>query len=271
MAKTSHRKPVTSSTPKELLSGGFPSFNKTNFDEAVFGQGYEIFLEKALKCPCRGKSNNQPLANCKNCGGIGWFFIDKTSTRAVVQSMNRQEKYKTWSQEDVGTVSVSLRDDDEISIMDRITVLDLMSRYSEVIRPRQANGVNVARLIYEPIEIESAYLFQEPDQKLYPLLSSHYTIEENRLILINSFTNIDDASVSIRYKHNPQYHVVDITREQVSNRNSLDNNCDPNELVVKRKIGELIIHCVAKKAHHVLDSPDLLGESLFDNTVPKSA
>lgn len=267
MAKTSHRKPVTTKTPEKLLSGGFPSFAKNDFDEAVFGQGYEIHLERALNCPCRNKSSNNPLSNCKNCGGVGWVFIDKTLTRSVIQSMNRQEKYKTWSQDGVGTVSVSLRDDNEIAFMDRITILDLQSHYSEVVRPNLTNGRYVARMIYNPIEVEDAFMFQSFDQKLYPLkVGTHFTIEENRIILSSSLTNVSEPSITIRYKHHPQYHIIDITREQVSNRNSLAEQCEPNEPTAKRKIGELPIHAVARRAQYILDSPDLSGESLFDNT-----
>lgn len=264
MAKDSHKKPVTSDTPPELTGQSQPKFNKQDFDEFVYDKGYQVHIEKALRCPCRIEANSQPLPNCKNCGGIGWFFIEKKSTRAALVAMNRTVKNTPWNETDRGTVSISLRDDDRIAFMDRITQLDLLSSYSEVCKLRWLENKLISGLIYNPKEVENVYLFEDASKKLYKLLTTDYVLDEYKII-VNLPRDYEGFKISVRYRHNPQFHVIDITREQVANRGSLtpDNNLqDP----ISDRLGQLPVHGIARRAHYVLDTPDLLGESLFDNT-----
>lgn len=262
----SHIKPVTAETSPELTGQSQPKFNKGDFDDAVYDKGYILHIEKALRCPCRIQVNDQPLVDCKNCGGVGWIFTDKKETRGVLQAMNRMVKNAPWTESDRGTVSVSVRDDDKLAFMDRITQTELRSTYSEILRLRRYNDVFVARSLYDIKQIDSVLLFDGSQRKLIRLAEEQYSFSDYVFSVSLDLTGIEDPRVTIRYEHNPQFHVIDITREQVANRGSMNfdgNLQDP----ISDRLGWLPIHGIARRAHYVLDTPDLAGESLFDNSI----
>lgn len=270
--REAHARPVTETTPEEILVNHQPSFNKQEFDDAIFHKGYQIYLEKCLKCPCRIAANQQPLPGCYNCGGTGWVFINKKSTRAVIQSMNRQTKFQNWTAEDRGTVSVSLRDDDKIAWMDRVTILDLMGTHSEVLKLKKFGDRNVwtGKAIYYPLSIEHIFLFAGSEKPFAKLTTQEYEIQDSYVRVLRDLSGVQEPTISIRYQHNPQYHIIDITREQMAQRGTLPADCDPND-PVQNRLGWMPVHGVARRAHYIMDIPDRFGESLFDNTDIASA
>ena len=92
-------KPITIQTPPNTVGQPSVQLVKNDFDVAIEKKGYRVYHDKASKCPCASKNGGAPQSNCKNCGGSGWFYINRTRTRMVVQSMNINTTNKEWSEE----------------------------------------------------------------------------------------------------------------------------------------------------------------------------
>lgn len=271
----SHNKPIIEETSPNIDLTA-PHFNKDSFDEAVYEHGYDVTLEKAVRCPCRLKANGNARPDCVNCGGSGWIFVNKRSTVIVSQSMNTSVKNnKAWSEDDRGTISVSSRPQDRLSFMDRITILDLESSFSEILFLREFNGKILSTFIYNPTSIELVYLFTDSSQSLtYLTLDEDYTVTNNIFELnydkyINLLENDHESiSISVRYNHNPSYHVIDIPRERTADRRATDNGleCEIEDVSVTREKPQLIVNAIARKAQYAIDKPNLEGLGLVDNS-----
>lgn len=266
MDKNAHNKPVTFETPIELGAKNQPEFNKQDFDDSVYTKGYDVYIEKAIKCACVLKANGDALPNCRNCGGTKWVFVNKRLTKAVMQSMNKQTKFLNWSEVDRGTVSITVRDDDKLAFMDRVTNLNLVSTYSETLQIKQTNNKLLAYTIYPIIVPTECYLFEDSDKPLKQLqLNTDFTISDNKFILNDSYKqySIEELSVSVRYTHFPQYHVLDINRDAMANLGAM-HSCENPDL--NKEYSPLLISAVARKAHYTMDESNIDGESLYDNS-----
>jgi hypothetical protein len=126
------KRPIVIETPPIGLDRPRANFINTEFDINIWEHGYNVIHELGLQCPCKSKNTNQQ-SNCKNCGGSGWIFLNPTKTRMVLHSMNLNTKYQMWSQENAGTVSISCRSNETLGFMDRLTVLDGLAIFWEVL------------------------------------------------------------------------------------------------------------------------------------------
>jgi len=268
---SSHDKPIIEVTSPDIDLTA-PHFNKSDFDNAVYEHGFDSTIERAIRCPCRIEANNNGLSGCKNCGGSGWLFVNKRSTVIVSQSMNTSTKNKTWNEEDRGTISISARPEDRLGFMDRVTILDLESTYSEIIRIRRYKGRLLATTIYNPNSIEFVYLFTDQKEKLVPLKrGDDYTVTNNVFELNkkheDKFGVKELISITIRYIHYPSYHVIDIPRERTADRraSTSEGNCILNKEITNKK-PQLVINAIARKAQYAIDKPNLEGVGLFDNS-----
>lgn len=266
--KESHKKPILETTPESLTDQSQVNFSEEEFNGLVFNKGQDILIEKSIKCPCEDKVTGQTLTKCLNCGGRRWIFVSKRKTAGVIQALNRKTKFQNWTEDDKGTASLTVRAIDRLAFMDRITLLSVTSIYSENLKFKKYRDKLYAYTIYYPLLITEAYLFQGEDKMLKPLkLNIDYTIDENKLILNNNYSNLnlEVLSISVRYTHYPQYNVIDIPREIIVNK---QKNCAEDDVQA-----DLPLNVVIRKAHYVLDAPNLYGDSLFDNTVydPNSA
>lgn len=231
---------------------------RDKFDSLIFQKGYDVIKESAIKCPCVSKNTNQQ-SNCKNCGGSGWIFLNAKKTKMVMHSMNLSTKYKEWSSENVGTASISCIAEDELSFMDRITTLDGNAIFSEVLFVKQRDDVYYFNTIYNIKEILFIGLFIKTSEILKPLIYGvDFTYSENKIIFLTVSPYIDplvteqDISIAVRYKHAPQFHVIDIPRETMQTFNKIGGQ--------EEGPIDLPIHAVARRSHYVLDRQN------FDNT-----
>lgn len=267
--KDSFHKSVTYQVSEELGVNN-PWFSKPDFDGSIFGNGYDVYIEKAIKCACRIKATTGSLPNCSNCGSTGWIFVNKRQSKAVMQSMNKQTKFLNWSEVDRGTVSISLRDADKVAFMDRITNLNVVSTYSEAISPRLIKDKLVVYTIYPIIVATECYFFDGVDKKLKQLvLNTDYTILDNKIILNDKFkgSSLDECGVAVRYTHFPQYCVLDVPRDAIANLGALHSCETPG---INNEYAPLPIHAIGRKSHFILDEPNFDGVSLFDNTFDPS-
>ena len=97
---------IRTQTPPNLV--GIPKvnvFNKEDFNAALWENGYDVILEEAIACPCKGQSSDN-LSTCSNCLGTGWVFVNPIKTKAFITSINRNTKYKDWSPEMIASLSI---------------------------------------------------------------------------------------------------------------------------------------------------------------------
>jgi len=113
---------IIQQTPPNTQGKTRVDLDKSDFDALVWQKGYDVYVDKAMKCPCRNTPDSQALSNCRNCGGSGWIFFNRKETRMVLQSMNANNRYQEWSEEKLGTVRITSLNKEQLTYMDRITI-----------------------------------------------------------------------------------------------------------------------------------------------------
>lgn len=265
-----HDKPIIAQTPLDLSTLQFsPQLTASDFKQSIANYGYDVTIEKALMCPCRDKANGHVDTGCKNCGATGWIFINKKKTRALVSNINQQTKYLDWTEDNIGTVNITTLPEDRVGYMDRVTLLDIDTVMSQIVHVRKSSTNELfAFLAYVPTEIDSIFLFLDAQSELEHLDPNKYSIQHNKLILDNSYLsqltgvtnlNLQYLNVTIRYFHQPVYHIIDINREVVKSRSK---ECATGLKALK----EFPISSIGKKPHALYEIPDFTGDGLFDNS-----
>ena len=259
MSSNSNQNPIIHTTPP--FSGGQAEVNlvKGDFDNLVWSKGRDVILDKNYRCPCCTFNDNQPQSGCKNCGGSGYIFIQRVKTRMVIQSQTLKTNFKEWSEEESGNINVTSLAGDKIAFMDRITVFDSLWTHNENIHFFTRNNQKIGRLDYPPVEVENIFLFQDNDSPLIRLTHLlDYTIEEDIIILDNKYFGYENATVSIRYRAYPTYHIIDVTRESMSSRDML------------KKVGNFPVHAIARRSHYVVDNQNIDKNFLLNNSYTES-
>jgi len=260
MSTNSNSKPIIHRTPPNQAGQAKVSLKKNDFDAAIWSQGYNVFIDKAIKCPCKVKSNNHALSSCKNCGGSGYVFLNRYKSKLILQSMNIDTRYKEWSEERLGTVKITARNEDELAYMDRITLLEGLTIHTETLHPFQIDNKVKARLNYPPLEIEEISAFVDSETKLKRLeYGTDYTVADNIFTFSDEFLAWEHFTVSIRYKHHPTYYIIDLPRG-VMETEALNKNNGSNEST------RMPIHAIGRRSHYVLDEQDFDNEFLLDNS-----
>jgi hypothetical protein len=238
-------------------------FLKSEIDGVVWQKGQFVIFEQALICACKSPSGGF-LPTCKNCGGSGWVFVKPTETKMVIHSMNKDTKFKEWSQEDLGKVSISCLDSIEISYMDRITLKNGLTVYNESLTGKVIDNKIVFLTIYDIEEITYIGLFQGVNLPFKQLkISVDYTYSDNLIILDSKYYNsqitaeLQDKSITVRYKHKAQFHVLDTPRDIFVSDHKVDG---------KRENIRLPFHAIGRRAHYVIDRPNLSGTNILPNT-----
>jgi hypothetical protein len=130
--------------PNLIGKPNVPLFENNLFESVIWNKGYDILVEQAVACPCRGRSGSAK-PTCLNCLGLGHMFINPIQTKAIISSINKDTKYKNWSMEMTGTIAVTVRGDDHFSFFDKITFRMRVSEMSEV-KPVQIVQVSIGNL-----------------------------------------------------------------------------------------------------------------------------
>ena len=179
----------------------------------------------------------------------------------LLHSMNRETKYKEWSEERMGNVSISASDKDQIGFMDKITLLNGNSLHTQVLYPVEYNGELISYLNYPVVEIMECFLYINADQKLKKLeQDSDFFVSGNLFRLNLKYKNtIPYLQVSIRYRHLVVFHVVDITRD-IMVSNTL------NEVTGREEPINLPLSGVGRRAHYILDWTNYTSDYLFNNS-----
>ena len=244
-------------TPPKLTSSPRVDFLTPDFDALVWNKGYDVVYEKAIQCPCSMRTQNYQ-SSCMNCMGSGWIFINPVQTKAVLQSINRNTKYQQWSQEMLGTISVTMENRFQLSFMDKLRVIDSTIIYAENVLVRNFEGQLYAYTIYPIIDITECFLFIDVKSKLQFLINGvDFTFQENK-ILFNSSNIKEGSSISVRYIHNLQYNIIDINHD-VRNSYLLDNRSREQQNL-------LPIGAIGRKSHYIIDALNVDGTNIYDNS-----
>jgi hypothetical protein len=249
---------VTNTPPPNLLNKPDVQFQPDDFSALIYQKGLDLVIEKATSCPCRSKENGSPQSNCQNCCGTGWVLYNPNQTRMVLQAMNLNTKYKEWSKENIGTMMVSSMATDVLGFMDRLTVKDSESVFSQVLFPYVYSGVLFAFTIYDIIGIEEIFLFQDVSSPLIKLNSTQYSFEGNKIVLDNEFVSVENLTISVRYKHFIQYHIIDLVKE-VRNSKGLDDRGYETTI-------QMPFHAIARRSHYILDRANYENNNGIDNS-----
>lgn len=232
---------------------------KPDFDTLVHQKGRDVVLETALQCPCKSKSTNQSSA-CRNCGGTGWVFINPRRTRMILTAIDIVNEYRPWSEELRGTVSVTAFVEDEMSIMDRITAIDGESIHNEVLYLKSKQDNVFTYSTYDLKEILYIALYEGDNVPLRRLEENiDFTIERN-IIHFNvtdfKFPQIDANNITIRYKHAPQFHIIEMKRD------TMQSYRWENQEVQQH----FPTSAVARRSHFQLSAENLNNDRLLDNS-----
>lgn len=244
------------------------------FETLIQTQGYDALIDRALRCPCCDKATGQAMSTCKNCGGRGWFFVDRTETRLLAQHMDSKKRYDEWSQVNRGTASITTRGIDKLGFMDRIILTQLEEWFSETLHPVLFDGQLIAYPIYEPLEISNVFLFASDVAPLVPLSADMYSVVGNKIVFSENVLNLVDLEsldikdvneiplhITIRYSHYPVYHVIDMNRELMRVREGKLCGQGYDEY-----LRQMPINVLARKAHYIFDNQKW-DEVYYDNTV----
>lgn len=241
-----------------------------DFNELIYSQGYDAYIDRALRCPCVDKATGQALSTCKNCLGRGWFFVDRHETRVIAQHMDNKKRYESWGEVNRGTASITARGTDKLGFMDRIILLQLEAYFSEILRPIMYEKELVAYPLYEPLFVTNIFLYVGDYTKLEPIPEEMYKIDGRKIVFDQSLLTVapveginqkqPSLSISIRYAHYPVFHVIDANRELMRVRESKFCTYDDEHLK------DMPINVLARKAHYIFASQQF-GNVAYENTV----
>ena len=233
-------------------------FRKNEFDVTIWNHGYDVIIEKALRCPCKTKGADN-LSNCKNCGGSGWVFINPVKTKAILSGQGNQTVFKEWSETNMGNVNISVRDIDRLAFMDRITALDGQTIHTQTAHPNFYKGVVFAFLDYVVKQMHQVFMFHSATEKLLLLTEGiDYQITDSKIILDSKFNEIQDITLSLRYTHAPQYYVIDVKRDVMV--------ATVNDTYTGKRKAQMPISAMGRRAHYVLDRQNFNGDLIYDNS-----
>lgn len=233
---------------------------KREFDTLIHQKGRGVLLETALQCPCKSPSSGQQ-SNCNNCGGTGWIFVNPRETRMVLTAISTVTEFRPWSEELRGTVNITTHVEDELSIMDRITALSGESIHNEVLFIKAKATQRFTYCTYNVKKSLYIGLFQGINQPLIKLVEGvDYTVVKNAIKFEDTlefpFEAIEDNSITIRYKHAPQFHVIEMKRDTMQTFNWEGKEVDQN----------MPTSAIARRAHYQLSAQNLSGDRLLDNS-----
>lgn len=261
--------PTPTDNTKQILvkpTSALPSkpqarLQKRNFDTLVEQKGYRVIHQKAIECPCTTVAN-QPLPDCRNCGGSGWAWINPTLTKAIVQSMNKSTKYKEWSTEILGTASITTFEEVSIGYMDKITVLDTEVSYTQIVKPQvyDDDGTARATLLYVPLSIEAIYLYVDSTTALRILnFPDDVVLIGNVLEFSSELSAIPNLTITVRYKHNQEYAILDIPRSVMSSESLHHDTKEKDHF-------KFPIHAIGRLFHYTVNETSIDGNYLFNNS-----
>lgn len=252
---------------QEFVTGNYPGsdFILPEVLSAIRDKGYNVIFEKAYLCSCKSNSNAGHLSNCENCGGSGYFFANPTRTKMLITGIQHDEKMKEgalqgWGLLDTGNVMVTASNDDKITYMDRITLLDATTEHNQILYPKLTDDevTLFAMTQYDILSIDFIGLFEGATSRIRRLIEpDDYSFINNIITFNSSFNDLDDPHVTVRYLHKPVFHVVDLLRESMISFTGQHPRQTKMVMPIK---------AMARRAHLMKDIENYDGDRLLDNS-----
>lgn len=251
---------TTGSAPQNART----DFDKKGFSDLIQQKGKDVVIEKAIQCPCKSEAVNAQ-SNCKNCGGTGFIFVNPKEVRMVMQKINLVNDFAPWSEENRGFVNISYEACEELAWMDKITDKNGISIFNQVLFFKAAEDSSVFTYTTYPIK-KALYvgLFKGVDEPIQKLVENvDFTIERNIVRLINDDLiqdTVQNTNITIRYKHSPVFHVVEMKRETMETFEFNDG---------KEVLKHMPLNAIARRAHYISNIENLSGNRLLNNNYPE--
>jgi hypothetical protein len=240
-------------------------FDQEKFTELIRQKGKDVILEVALMCGCKSPAANAQ-SNCRNCGGSGWIFVNAKETRMVLQKINLVNDFAPWSEENRGFVNITCNADEEIAFYDKLTDKNGIATFQQVLFFKEAEDHTIFTYTTYPIKaIKYVGLFKGvgvPHQKLVENVD--YTFERNIITLINEDLiqgTIENTNITIRYKHSPVFHIVEMKRETME---TYEFNAGSEVLK------HMPLSAIARRAHYIPNIENISGNRLLNNDYTES-
>jgi hypothetical protein len=200
---------------------------------------------------------------------LGWIWINPTTSKALISSINKNTQFKEWSEELMGTISISLIADtieqksNRIAFMDKITIENNSSIFSELKRIRTSAELTPQKFVflsYPVLSVEDVFLFDSQTDPLIRLAASEYslsTVNEYVLKISKTLAVDSNGTASIRYKHKLEYVVIDIPHD-VRQTILIDHE--------GRKQKQLLpVQAIGRKLHQYFAVPNYDGTGVISN------
>ncbi len=250
----------------KTLPGGssLPSdFNKSQIDATLRDKGQNVLREQSLLCPCKASVSSSALSDCQNCGGSGYVFVNPTKTKMLVSGIMADNKFKDaalqgWGMVDTGTVKLTAYDSDKFSYMDRVTLLDATSEHEQLLYPSLSDDETEVFVYtqYNVLSVVALFAFVDSVTPLRKLAQdTDYSFVDNILTLVDP--TLAGAAITLRYRHRPVFHVIDVLRDSMTSTEGQYGS--QKELI-------LPVHALARRAHLIKDVENLTGNRLLDNS-----
>jgi len=244
------------------LGGVFNDVNwfQPHFDSSIYQKGYHVYWDNIVMCPCKKEGVNSHESTCRNCGGKGFVVAERVKTKMLISSINLETKYREWSIEKTGTVRITAFSGLYLTYQDKITLIETLVGHNEVLYLKKTpdNLAFYSFTYYPIIELEKAYWFKNVDQKLEVIPISEFDIDEEKIICNHNFGLITNPVITLKYKYNPQYSILDNTREIIKapifDSNGREQNVD------------FPVSGVGRRMHLIYDQNNYAGNYLLDNT-----
>lgn len=239
---------------------GRVDFDQKLYEDLIAVKGRKVLWEMAMPCPCQ-TDRSQHLPSCKNCSGVGWLFVNPVNTSMIVKQVNIITDYKPWSEEMRGTATITAPNSIRLSNMDRVSLLESESVFSETLQIKEEDGTLFSYFTYAPITILAMGLFIDVDSKIEWLPQTEYEINGQYLTVQNGSVLVNGNTITVRYIHRPVFHIIELQREVIETYKNVGG---------VEKIQKLPISAVARRAHYLLGEKNLQGSLIFDNSFPVS-
>lgn len=243
-------------------TGGNTFWNKTEFDGAINDRGYNCTTEKAIKCPCVNLATGSALPSCQNCGGTSWVYIDKKNkVKVLLQSMAYSEKYFNWTQANTATARATIWDIEKLVYMDKVTLDDASTNYSQHIRLQEYDNKLFGFTTYPVEKVLGIYAFLSPTDPLMLLIENtdfYFDKGKNILFFNEKVLSLDNKTMTVHYTHKPQYIVIDILRDIIQQKVVRVGDSAP-------KLENLPNSYIMRRLHFALNINYLGNSILLDN------
>lgn len=225
----------TSGLTNADVQTGRADFDKKSFDVLIRQKGLKLKHYEATRCPCTLQENGNAIPSCVNCHGFGWIYPTVNEVVGVVQSINNNPKNFRYNEANLGVAMLTLSNKDKLGWFDKIKIIEGETIFSELMDATESNsqGKYLARSIYPPSEIENVFEYKGSDQPYEVLSESDYTVNGN----LWEFN--ESKKVSVRYLHQPEYVVMDISKD-IRNTPLYEQ---------QEKIQKMPVHATIKKLH----------------------